>query len=206
MKTVGQMLHSGRQRRNLSLDQLSSLTKIDTKYIDALEQDRYHDLPSETFAKGFIRNLAQRLDLDPNELVAIFRRDFRMPDRERSGKPHRSLVFRGPNSQIWPFILGAAAFIIYLVFQFRAILTPPKLNILKPVSGSVLVSPIEIEGDTALDALIYINEETQAKPDSSGHFFARINFPVGEVTLEIKAVNRFGRTSEEKIPITVISK
>lgn len=206
MKTVGQMLHSGRQRKNLSLDQLSSLTKIDTKYIDALEHDRYHDLPSETFAKGFIRNLAQRLDLNPNELVAIFRRDFRLPDRLRAGRPQQTLVFRGPSSQLWPFILGAAAFIIYLIFQFRAILTPPKLSITRPVSGSVLVSPIEIEGDTALDALVYINDETQAKPDNNGHFFARLNFPVGEIVLDIKVVNRFGRTSVEKIPITVISK
>lgn len=206
MKTVGQILRSGRQGRNLSIDQLSSLTKIDGRYIEALEQDRYHDLPSETFAKGFIRNLAQRLDLNPNELVAIFRRDFRLPDRNRPVTLRRRNFIPGFSSQILPFVLGALAFIIYLVFQFRVILTPPKLKIDKPVSGSVLISPIEIEGETSLDAVVFINEDTQVKPDNTGKFFARINLPIGETTLDIKAVNRFSRTAGEKVLITIVSK
>lgn len=205
MKTVGQIIKSARQKRNLSTDQLSSLTKIDAKYIEALELDNYSDLPSETFAKGFIRNLSLRLDLNPHELIAIFRRDFRQPDRVGLKAVHRK-TFSGIPSQILPFIVGGIVFVIYLVFQFRAILTPPKLEILRPSSGAVLVSPIEIEGDTTIDANIYIGEDTQVKPDTQGHFFARINLPVGETVLDIKATNRFSRTTEKKISVTIISK
>ncbi len=205
MKTVGQIIKGARQKRSLSVDQLSSLTKIDSKYIDALELDRYDDLPSETFAKGFIRNLSLRLDLNPNELIAIFRRDFRQPDRAGVKVIHRKTL-SGIPSQVLPFVIGGLVFVIYLIFQFRAILTPPKLEILKPSSGSVLVSPIEIEGDTSIDANIFIGEDTQVKPDTEGHFFARINLPVGETTLDIKATNRFSRTTEKKISVTIISK
>lgn len=206
MKTVGQILRSRRLERNLTVDQLSMLTKIDSRYIEALEHDRYHDLPSETFAKGFIRNLAQRLDLNPSELVAIFRRDFRLPDRVRPSTTRRRSPFPVFSTQLVPFAIGALAFVIYLVFQFRAILTPPKLEVIRPLSGAVLVSPIEIEGKTSLDADIFINEETQVKPDNTGKFFARINLPVGETTLEIKSINRFSRTSSEKILVTIVSK
>lgn len=206
MKTVGQIIKAGRQKRFLSIDQLSQLTKIDAKYIEFLEQDRYQDLPSETFAKGFIRNLSQRLDLDPDELVAIFRRDFRQPTKIRNIKIRQRFIFPGISSQTLPFILGGLVFVIYLVFQFRAILTPPKLDVARPTGGQVLVSPIEIEGDTAIDAVVYIGSETQVKPDSSGHFLARINLPVGETVLEIKATNRFSRSSLKEIPITIISK
>ena len=206
MKTVGEIIRTARQKRCLSIEQLSVLTKIDSKYIDALEADRYHDLPSETFIKGFIRNIGQRLSHNPDELIAIFRRDFRQPDRVRKVKTRHRTVLPGISLQILPFVLGGLVFAVYLIFQFRAILTPPKLEIIKPANSSVLVSPIVIEGDTSIDSTVYINEETLVKPDSSGHFTARINLPVGEIVLKVKSTNRFSRSSEKEIPVTVISK
>jgi len=206
MKTVGEIIRTARQKRGLSIEQLSVLTKIDSKYIDALEANRYHDLPSETFIKGFIRNIGQRLSHNPDELIAIFRRDFRQPDRIRKVKIRHRTVLPGISLQILPFVLGGLVFAVYLIFQFRAILTPPKLEIIKPTNSSVLVSPIVIEGDTSIDSTVYINEETLVKPDSSGHFTARINLPVGEIVLKVKSTNRFSRSSEKEIPVTVISK
>lgn len=206
MKTVGQIIRTSRQKRGLSVDQLSSLTKIDSKYIDALERDDYFKLPSGTFAKGFIRNLSTRLDLNPNELVAIFRRDYRLPEQPSVTKHRRRVSLPENATQIMPFVVGGLAFVIYLIFQFRAIVTPPKLTVTRPENGAVLVSPLEIEGDTAIDATIFINEETKVKPDTSGHFTARINLSIGETIIEIKTVNRFSRSSIKKIPVTVISK
>jgi len=206
MKTVGQIIRAARQQRSFSVEQLSHLTKIDAKYIDAIESDHYFNLPSETFAKGFIRNLSQRLGLNPDELVAIYRRDYRQPDRARKTRSHPKISIPGISSQVLPFFLGGIVFIIYLIFQFRAILTPPKLEISRPASASVLVSPIEIEGNTAIDATVYVNEDTQVKPDSTGHFLARINLPVGQTILEIKSINRFSRTSSQNISVTIISK
>ncbi len=208
MKTVGQIIRSARLQRNLSIDQLSALTKIDAKYIDALESDRYDLLPSETFAKGFIRNLSLRLDRDPNELISIFRRDFRNPDKPRHTSIHQktNTLFSFASSQALPFVLGGLIFIIYLIFQFRAILTPPELQVTAPAAGAVLVSPIEIEGQTSVDANIFINSDTSTKPDPTGHFLVRLSLPVGETILEIKTTNRFGRSSFKKIPLTIVSK
>lgn len=206
MKTVGQIIASARQKRGLSADQLSSLTKIDSRYIIALEQDDYHKLPSETFAKGFIRNLSLRLDLNPSELIAIFRRDFRLPEQPSISRHHSRFALPDYTKQVLPFLLGGIVFIVYLIFQFRAIVTPPKLTVLRPEVGAVLVSPVEVEGETDIDATIFINEETKVRPDSSGHFFARVNLSLGETVIELKTVNRFSRSTSKKIPITIISK
>lgn len=206
MKTVGQIIRSARTKRGLSVDQLSHLTKIDAKYIAALEADDYLSLPSETFAKGFIRNLSQRLDLNPNELVAIFRRDYRLPSVSVSSKRKPRLSLPENLTSILPLALGGLVFFVYLIFQFRAIVTPPGLSLLRPMDGAVLVSPLEIEGETDIDATIFVNEDTKVKPDSSGHFLARVNLPLGENTLDFKAVNRFSRSSSKKITVTIISK
>ena len=55
-------------------------------------------------------------------------------------------------------------------------------------------------------SFVYINEEIKVKPDSSGHFFTRINLPVGETEIGIKSTNRFSRSSSKILKITIISK
>ncbi len=207
MKTVGEIIHSERVKRNLSLEQLSHLTKIDIKYLEGIEKNNYTDLPSATFIKGFIRNISLRIDKNPDELVAIFRRDYRETDRGPSKTKLRStdkIYF--DTSRYLPIVLGILVFVGYLIFQFRTILTTPKLIISSPSSGAVLVSPIEIEGDTAVDAFIVIGEDLTIRPDENGHFKTKIGLPLGETNLEIKATNRFSRSTTKKLPLTIISK
>lgn len=209
MKTVGQLLHAQRNKKNISIEDLSLATKIDPKYIQALETDRYDLLPSETFAKGFIRNLSLSLGADPNEFIAVFRRDFRHPeDKTKNILSHRpaSLSFLHLPSQFLPIILGVVVFVIYLGFQFRAILTPPPLQVTKPGINAVLASPLDIEGLTSSDSLVTINEDNVVKPDQNGIFQIRLSLPVGETTIKIKTTNRFSRSTTILIPITIISK
>ncbi|HSV94478.1 MAG TPA: helix-turn-helix domain-containing protein [Spirochaetia bacterium] len=209
MKTVGQLLHSDRIKKNISIEELSLATKIDGKYIEALEADRYDLLPSETFAKGFIRNLSLSLGSDPEEFIAVFRRDYRDPNLKKknisSPHKHSSLKLHFLSSQLIPIIFGVVVFAIYLIFQFRVILTPPSLSLSKPSKDAVLTSPIDIEGTTSTDSLVTINEDNVVKPDQNGVFKIRLSLPVGETILKIKATNRFGRSQFTEIPLTVIS-
>lgn len=208
MKTVGQLLHSERIKNNISIEELSLATKIDSKYIEALESDKYNLLPSETFAKGFIRNISLNLGSDPEENIAVFRRDYRNPELSKSHLIKRQtpkFSFPRISSQVLPIALGIIAFVVYLGFQFRAILVPPPLSVSKPQNGSVLASPIDIQGSTSSDSLVTINEDNVVKPDQNGVFQIQLSLPVGETAIRIKSTNRFSRSSTIDIPITVIS-
>lgn len=208
MKTVGQLLHSDRLKKNISVDELSLATKIDAKYILALEADNYDLLPSETFTKGFIRNLSLTLGNDPKEYIAVFRRDYKNPIGNINNTPqHKARRYHLPqmSSQILPIFLGVVVFLVYLGIQFRAILIPPPLELNKPQGGSVLSSPVDISGSTSIDSLVTINEENVIKPDQNGNFQISINIPVGESILTVKTTNRFGRSQVSKIPLTIIS-
>lgn len=207
MKTVGDILKEERLGRGLSIDQLSRLTKIDPKYIQALESNKFSLLPSSTFAKGFVRNLAISLSRDPDEMVALFRRDFQESFKStpllKRTKPFRlNQVF---NSQAALWILGASVFLIYLVFQYRAVLTPPKLSISSPVVNSVLGSPVTIEGQTQAGAVIDINNGLKITPDSTGRFATKLTFDNGETKIVITSTTRFGRSTTKTIPITILS-
>lgn len=207
MKTVGDVLRQERLSRNLSLDRLSDLTRIDTKYILALETNRLDLLPSATFAKGFVRNIAIVLEKDPSDMVALFRRDyqenFKPSVLAKRTKPFKLNQFLSSQTLLWS--LGVIVFVGYLIFQYRAVLTPPPLDLTSPMENAVLSSPILIEGQTNSDAVININDGLKILPDGTGHFATKITLQPGETTLKITSTSRFGRQSSKSLPLTILS-
>ena len=72
-QTIGQMLRAARLNKGLSLTAISKNLKIKKSFIDAMEKERYGDLPGPTYAIGFVRSYAKLLDLDQVAIVERFR-------------------------------------------------------------------------------------------------------------------------------------
>ncbi len=72
LQSLGQMLRAAREAQALSLQEVEAQTRIRAKFLQALEEGDLSVLPSITHAKGFLRNYAQFLHLDVNEIVARF--------------------------------------------------------------------------------------------------------------------------------------
>lgn len=67
--SVGQELREARQAKNQSLEQVSRVTHIRPRYLEALEAGDLAALPSQTQARGFLRAYALHLGLDPGPLL-----------------------------------------------------------------------------------------------------------------------------------------
>ncbi|GIX46608.1 MAG: hypothetical protein KatS3mg131_0819 [Candidatus Tectimicrobiota bacterium] len=78
--SLGEFLRAERERRQISLQEISAVTKIQRKFLEALEQDRYDDLPPTPFVLGFLRAYAQCLALDPDAVVAAYHARHRPPE------------------------------------------------------------------------------------------------------------------------------
>ena len=74
MDTVGQILKAAREKRGDTINEIAIHTKIGSRYLSALEEDRYEAFPSETHITGFIRSYAKYLELDPDHLIGIYKR------------------------------------------------------------------------------------------------------------------------------------
>jgi cytoskeleton protein RodZ len=61
---IGNSLREARLRQSLEFPRIESDTKIRSKYIQALEEERFELLPGETYVKGFLRSYAEYLGLD----------------------------------------------------------------------------------------------------------------------------------------------
>jgi Helix-turn-helix domain len=109
---IGTSLHEARTRRSIDLNQAELATKIRAKYLRALEDERFEQLPSQTYVKGFLRTYAEYLGLDGQLYVDEYNSRFVVGD-EFDPRPRRSSVRPGRrNRRIETFVvLGALTLI-----------------------------------------------------------------------------------------------
>ena len=72
MFEIGTSLREARLRQALDFPQLESATKIRGKYLRALEDEEFDQLPGATYVKGFLRTYADHLGLDGQLYVDEF--------------------------------------------------------------------------------------------------------------------------------------
>jgi len=71
---VGNKLREARARRKLSLEQVEEATKIRGRYLQAIEGEDWDQLPSDTYARAFIRTYSTLVGLDGDRLAEEQRR------------------------------------------------------------------------------------------------------------------------------------
>ncbi len=75
MSELGQVLQRAREEKNISLDDIQKVTKIQRRYLEAIERGHFHVLPGHFYARAFIKSYAEAVGLDPNELLSHFQSD-----------------------------------------------------------------------------------------------------------------------------------
>ncbi len=75
MDRVSEQLRKTRQAKGIELKEVKEATKINSKYLQALEEGDYYVLPGLVYTEGFLRSYARFLDLDADNLVSIFREE-----------------------------------------------------------------------------------------------------------------------------------
>jgi cytoskeletal protein RodZ len=74
MADVGNKLREARARRKLSLHEVEAETKIRARYLQAIENEEWDQLPEDTYARAFIRTYGRSLGLDGDRLAEEHRR------------------------------------------------------------------------------------------------------------------------------------
>lgn len=83
-ETIGQRLKREREARYISLEKAAQETRIRRVFLQALETDDFSVMPSAAQGRGFLRNYAEYLDLNIDELIAEIQRN-PIPPAEVSG-------------------------------------------------------------------------------------------------------------------------
>jgi cytoskeleton protein RodZ len=78
--SLGNYLRQERERQQVSLQAMAAATKIQLKFLEALEHDAYDQLPAPPFVVGFLRAYAQYIAIDPEMVLTAYRSLHRAPE------------------------------------------------------------------------------------------------------------------------------
>lgn len=122
--TIGEALKNAREKKKLSLEEVSQKLRIKEVYLEALEKGHYYVFPGLSYASGFLRSYALFLGMDAKALIEEFHKETSEIKVEPAGMPIPK------NSNLMPSfktILNAliVLLIIYLIWYIYVSLTTP---------------------------------------------------------------------------------
>jgi cytoskeleton protein RodZ len=209
-KTVGQMLREEREKYRLSLVEVSQKTRIRHEYLEALEENRFQDLPASTFVKGYIKSYSRLFNLDSQPLLALLRRDYKesakgeLVPREFLAPVIRTRVTWSPVTLLAGLVaIAFATLLIYVGVQWYNLNRPPDLKITAPQDQALVSARVEVIGRTHPEANVMVNlQPVSLKPD--GSFETEIFMPrAGVATITVEASDRRGKSTLEQRTVLV---
>ncbi len=73
MESIGKKLREAREKNGFNIDQVARETHISKRYLRALEEEDFSIFPGETYTIGFLRNYAEYLGINAEEIVNLYK-------------------------------------------------------------------------------------------------------------------------------------
>ncbi|HKF84424.1 MAG TPA: helix-turn-helix domain-containing protein [Candidatus Limnocylindrales bacterium] len=222
--TLPERLLEAREHKGVDVYRAERDTKIRARYLQALEAGEYAELPGAVYTKGFLRNYALYLGLDPDDVIRQWRHergDSAVPNEpvlavpRPLAAPRRALTFS-------PVIVVGAlltvligVFAVYIGIQLVRFAKPPTLEVTSPATAVLEVSEdatqFTLAGTSTPKATVTIQEAGREQPyrvsaDATGRWTAAVQLRRGRNEFTISAVDpetMKPSESTEKVFITV---
>jgi cytoskeletal protein RodZ len=213
-------LYAARERKGVDLYRAERDTKIRARYLAALERGDWKELPGAVYTKGFLRNYALYLGLEPEDVLRQWRRE-RGEIREAEpivvprpiSAPRQGLTFS-------PAIIGAAlltvgviAFAVYLGVQLLRFAKPPTLAVTNPPTAVTEVTEstttYTIQGTTIPGGTISISIAGREQPyrvsaGEDGRWSQQVELSRGQNQFEVTAVDpETGKKAENPVLVLI---
>jgi cytoskeletal protein RodZ len=126
---LGNRLKEARLAKDLSLDDLQSMTKIQKRYLVGIEEGNYSSMPGNFYVRAFIKQYVEALQLNPDEIFEAYKNEIpasyheELPDQLSRVKTQKSITEGHskffdilPKIVVVVFVLVAAG-LLYLFLQ-----------------------------------------------------------------------------------------
>jgi len=184
IESLGEKIKRHRESQGLNLEKIARKLQINSRYLKALENDDYKNLPAEIYTKNFIRRYSNLLNINEASAIALFNKEKKFFEKTSAKVPlkyknsKKTFLSRfihfvlTPSTIKYSFI--ALIFIIiafYITFSINKIFSPPELIIKYPVENNIITmdNSITVEGVTEKEVELTINSK-QILYDEDGRF------------------------------------
>jgi cytoskeletal protein RodZ len=197
-------LHAARERKGVDLYRAERDTKIRARYLAALERGDYRELPGAVYTKGFLRNYALYLGLDPEDVLEQWRAErgevssppatIEVPKPLMA--PRRGLTFSPGIAVAAVMTVAVVAFIAYLGVQLLRFAKPPTIAVSVPSAAVIDVedgtTAYTFEGTSIPGATVEIAATGREQPyrvaaDAAGSWTAEVQLSRGRNQFEVTA-------------------
>ena len=195
MLTVGQILHAEREKQGRKLSDIEKSIKIRSRFLKAIENDNWSFFNSKIYISGIIKNYSKELGVDPEKMLAFFRRDYARKEDITFRKNISSKYLTPQTIKIIYFliILLVLLFTYYFGYQVKRYLSPPKIEILSPSKNTFKrQEKVNIIGKTEREAEIKIFGDRIYQNDK-GIFNYSLPLKPGENKLKIEVIGANGK-------------
>jgi len=156
----GGRLAEARQAQNLTPADVARQLKLSVWQVEALEAGRFERLPGAIFVRGFIRNYARLLKVDPNELLRAADDCIAQAPPSVVAAPSPDIPFPGASRSRWPMLAGAGMVVVGLLAGYEFYWNAPEPQ---PASAVAVTRPAVEPGRTPPAAAA----PTQPVPESA---------------------------------------
>lgn len=137
---AGRRLAEARQAQNLSAADVARQLKLSLWQVEALEAGRHQQLPGPVFVRGFIRNYARLVKLDPEELLRAAGDSLPQAVPQREMPPSAGIPFPTARAPRWPKYAAAAVLIFGALAAYEFVWNDPQ-SVTLPSSPSAVPAP-----------------------------------------------------------------
>ncbi|TSC93258.1 MAG: Uncharacterized protein CEN89_162 [Candidatus Berkelbacteria bacterium Licking1014_7] len=205
--TFGSRLKNIRRRRKFGLEFVEEKTRIHPKYLTAIEQSDFANLPTRTYTFGFVKKYLEFLGQNRGK-INDFKKEYDGWYLRKEGMLSVQTKIKEPKIIITPKTLLAAGSVcsialiaFYIWSQVHFLTSAPNIEIVSPEGKSIVEKDaVEIIGRVNQDANIFINEES-VLAQKNGEFSQRVKLQEGLNNIEVVAQNRFKKTTIKNIQI-----
>lgn len=218
--SLPERLYDARERKGVDLYRAERDTKIRARYLGALERGDYRELPGAVYTKGFLRNYALYLGLDPDEILDQWRRE-RGESKEVTpvlavprpmAAPRQGLTF-SPSLVVFALLtIGVLAFGAYLGVQLLRFAKPPTIAVTDPAAAVVEVDDDAtnyiLRGTSTAGATVNIEtpgrDPYSVTADPSGAWKAEVELRRGRNEFQVSSLDPdTGKRSEDKLALFI---
>ncbi|MBI3984029.1 helix-turn-helix domain-containing protein [Candidatus Microgenomates bacterium] len=203
---LGKTFSQRRRELGLSMAQMAAETKIQVRWLKALEQGDYQALAHTVHTVGFVRRYAKTLGLSGQTAVAKYLLERGplpgQPRQIKRQRVQRSLI--GSRLLLWSGLgIVIVAVVAYLFWQLSVLARPPQLSIASPQENQLLTQlATELDGQTTTGAEVLVNGQT-VYVDEQGRFTTSLNLATGINVITVEARNSRGQTTRRQLTVLV---
>lgn len=96
---IGARLKEARISKGLTLEDLQDSTKIQQRYLSAIESEEFHVIPGAFYVRVFIKQYAEAVGLDADEILALYQDEYESAVQEEQQKVVPATMQRSAGSK-----------------------------------------------------------------------------------------------------------